>query len=137
MMLPITSTIAGLLALTMLPLTLQVSMRRALVGKRAGVLSAAAFGDAGDDGLRNAIRAFGNFIEYTPMALILLALAEMNAAPPMLLWILGLAFFAGRVVHAVSMTLAPFNPAPRAVAMLATYAALLVPGGWLLLQVAG
>ncbi|MCB2089628.1 MAG: MAPEG family protein [Sphingomonadaceae bacterium] len=130
--LPITATIAGLLALIMLPLTLQVSMRRAMIGMKAGVIHAAVFGDAGNEGLRNADRAFGNFIEYVPMALILLALSEWRGAPENGLWIVGGAFVAGRILHAISMTFIPLKPAPRGIAMMTTYAALLVPAWWLL-----
>ncbi|WP_109809415.1 MAPEG family protein [Sphingosinithalassobacter portus] len=130
--LPVTATIAGLLALAMFPLTLQVSMRRAMIGMKAGVIHAAVFGDAGNDGLRNADRAFGNFIEYVPMVLVLLGLSEWRGAPETGLWIVGGAFVAGRILHAISMTFIPLNPAPRGVAMLTTYAALLVPAWWLL-----
>ena len=112
MLLPITSTLAGILALIMLPLTVQVSTRRAMIGMKVGVIHKAVFGDAGDPMLRNSIRAFGNFIEYTPMVLILIALMEMQNAPDKLLWWIGGLFVAGRLVHAFAMTFIPNNPAP-------------------------
>lgn len=132
MLLPVTSTIAALLAILMLPLTIQVSMRRALIGKRSGDIATAVFGDVGDVKLRSSIRAFGNFIEYVPMCLLLLALMELQNAPSQLLWWVGGCFVGGRVIHAVSMSFIPRNPAPRGLAMFTTYAALLVPAWWLL-----
>ena len=128
----ITSTLAGLLALIAIPLTLHISIRRAAIGMKSGKIDAAVFGDVGDPMLRSSIRAFSNFMEYTPLALILLALMEAQGAPETLLWWVGGAFVAGRVVHALSMTFIPRNPAPRGLAMLPTYAAFLVPAWWLL-----
>lgn len=71
--LPFTSITAASLAMIMLPLTLQVSLRRVAIGS-------VVFGDGGDDVLRRRIRAFGNFTEYTPLCLILLALLEAQGA---------------------------------------------------------
>ena len=133
--LPITSTLAALLALLAVPLTIQISARRAVIGMKAGKTDQAVFGDDGDPMLRNSIRAFGNFIEYTPLALILLALMEAQGAAAALLWWLGGAFVVGRLVHAISMTFIPRNPAPRGLAMFVTYAAFLVPAWWLLTQI--
>ena len=124
--LPVTTVIAALLALMALPLSIHVSARRASIGMKAGVIHAAVFGYADDPMLRNAIRAFGNFMEYSPLALIMLGLYELNGAPKLTLWWLGGAFVAGRALHAVAMTFIPKMPAPRGIAMFTTYAAL----GW-------
>jgi len=132
MMLPITSTIAAALAIVMFPLTVQVSMRRAAIGVKAGDVAKAVFGDADDPGLRAAIRAFGNFTEYAPMCLLLLALMELQGASSSLLWGIGGAFVLGRLIHGLSMTYIPRSPAPRGLAMIATYASLLVPAWWFL-----
>lgn len=137
MSLPVTSVIAALLAIIMFPLALQISLRRVAIGKAAGDVSKAVFGDQGNPGLRNAIRAFGNFTEYTPVCLVLLALMELQGASPLLLWWVGGCFVAGRLVHGVAMSLIPNVPAPRALAMLTTYAAMLVPAMWLLASYAG
>ena len=132
MLLPVTSTIAAGLALIMFPLSLQVSGRRAHIGKKSGIIHKAVFGDDGDPMLRNSIRAFGNFSEYAPIALLLLALMEFQGADPQLLWWLGGLFVLGRAVHGVSMTFIPLNPVARGLAMLTTYAMMLVPAWWLL-----
>lgn len=61
------------LAILMLPLTMLVSVRRAVLGKAAGEIARYTFGDGNDDLLRRRVRAFGNFAEYTPMCSIMLA----------------------------------------------------------------
>lgn len=129
--LPITSTIAALLAIIMLPLTLQVSIRRAVLGRSAGDLARFSFGDGGDDMLRRRMRAFGNFIEYTPMCLIMLGLSEVGGASARFLWVMGALLLAGRCLHALGMLYSE-SPAPRGAAMMMTYAAFVVPALWLL-----
>jgi uncharacterized protein len=118
----ITSLFAGILALMMVPLSLQVSLRR--VGLKAG------YGDAGDETLRRRIRAHGNFVEYVPTALIALGLVEWNAAPPLLVWTLGIAFLASRVLHAYGM-LYGSTPTAQGAGMIVQHLAFLVAGAWL------
>ena len=73
----------------MFPLTLQVSLRRAALGKAQGDLTAVTFGDGSDEVLRRRTRAFGNFIEYVPLCLVTLTLTELAGASPTLLWSIG------------------------------------------------
>jgi uncharacterized membrane protein YecN with MAPEG domain len=134
MSLPITSTVAALLAVIMVPLTLQVSMRRAGLGKAMGDLTGVVFGDGDDDTLRRRTRAFGNFIEYVPTCLVLLALIEIQGAGATVVWTAGGLLVVGRVLHALGMLFAD-SPAPRGLAMFMTYGALLTPAGWLLMNV--
>lgn len=129
-------TIAAMLAILMFPLTWLVSIRRALIGKARGTITAAAFGDTGDDTLRRRIRAFGNFTEYVPMSLIMLAMAESAGASATMVWILGGMLLAGRIIHAGGMLYSD-SPVPRAVGMMLTYPSFLVPAGWLLLNIYG
>lgn len=128
-LLPITSTIAALLAILMLPLTLQVSMLRKSLGN-------VVFGDADNDVLRRRIRAFGNFVEYTPLCLLLLALVELQGASAFFAWSVGALLLAGRIIHALGMLYAD-TPAPRGVAMFMTYAAFLLPACWMLVHIYG
>ena len=51
-----------------------------------------------------ASRAQGNFAEYAPLALILMALAEIQGLAPILLHALGIALLAGRILHAVGLS---------------------------------
>ena len=68
----ITGLYAGLCGLLFIWLSWKVIVerRRSKVG----------LGDGGDPDLQRAIRVHANFIEYTPLALVLLALAEMSGA---------------------------------------------------------
>jgi len=58
-----------------------------------------AFGDADQPELTALMRAHGNFTETVPMALIAMALAELNGASALLLHIAGAALLAGRLLH--------------------------------------
>ena len=131
--LPVASIIATLLAILMFPLTSLVSMRRAAIGEAEGELTAAVFGDHDDETLRRRSRAFGNFIEYVPMCLIMLALLELSGGSALLVWSIGGLLVVGRVLHALGMLYAN-SPIPRGLAMFMTYATFLLPAGWLLLN---
>lgn len=120
--LPITSLIAGITVLLLVPLSMQVSQRRATMK--------AVFGDAGDETLRRRIRAHGNFVEYAPLALIAIGLMEYRGAVAWLVWVLGAGFLLGRVLHALGMLFSS-RPALRAVGMLMNHAGFLVAGIWL------
>ena len=50
--------------------------------------------------LERRVRVHGNFAEYAPFTLLLLAMAELRDAPPLLLHALCLALLAGRAAHA-------------------------------------
>lgn len=129
--LPITSIIAALLAIVMLPLTIQISAKRLALGKAVGDVNAVLYGDGGDEVLLRRIRAFGTFIEYAPFCLIMLALIEGAGASSTLVWTVGIAVLVGRIIHALAI-LYTNHPAPRRTAMFVTYASILVPSVWLL-----
>lgn len=123
---PITSLVVGIFALLLIPLSVQVSLRRAKAN--------AVFGDAGDETLRRRIRAHGNFIEYAPLAAIALGLVEFRDGPTWLVWSLAFGFVLSRVMHAIGM-LFTSTPAVRAVAMLASHLSFLAAGIWLVSSV--
>lgn len=119
---PVTSFVAGIFALLIVPLSVQVSLRRAKAN--------AVFGDAGDETLRKRIRAHGNFIEYAPLAVVVLGLLEYRGGASWLVWALAAGFVFSRVMHAIGM-LFTSTPPVRAVAMLVNHASFLVAGIWL------
>lgn len=127
--LEISFKIGALLVFVMLPLSLLVSARRAKLGKEAGDLSAVAFGDADDLILKRRIRAFGNFIEYVPLGLMMLVLLEYNGASSGLVWLAGIALVAGRLIHAIGL-LVTENPIPRMLGMMGTYVSLAMSAIW-------
>ncbi len=57
-------------------------------------------GDGGDPDLQRAIRVHANFIEYTPFALVLLALVDVLAGPNWLVHGAGVVLIVSRVLHA-------------------------------------
>ena len=132
--LPITSTIAATLAMLMFILTLLISMRRVSLGKAEGDIAKYPIDDGDDENLKRRIGAFTNFIEYVPVALIMLALIELQGATSTLVWWLGCTFIIGRILHAIGMLTNPHFALPRIVGMFATYAVLLIPAGWLVLN---
>ena len=64
-------------------------------------------GDGGDDGLIRRMRAQANFIEQTPLTLILFALVEAAARGTVVLPWLGAVFMLGRVAHTFGMDASP------------------------------
>ena len=61
-------------------------------------------GDGGDKTLARMIRVHGNFIEYVPFALLVLALLELCGLAPVWLWGFGGALLLGRVLHAIGFS---------------------------------
>lgn len=57
-------------------------------------------GAQGHDDLERAIRAHGNFAEYTPLTLTLMLCAEANHAPWVLSALVSVLFVVGRLFHA-------------------------------------
>lgn len=89
------SLYAALLALMLIALSINVIKNR----RRIGV----ALGDDNNHEMRRHIRAHGNFIEYTPLFLLMLALAEYNGLSVYAIHAFGLLFLAGRLSHAYGL----------------------------------
>lgn len=87
-------------------------------------------GDGGKDNMLRAIRAQGNFIEYVPVALILMFLLELNRESAALLHGLGITLVIGRLLHFYSIV--GKQMLARQIGMLSTFAVLLVGAGMLL-----
>ena len=95
MMLPITLTIAGAAALMNLWLALRVSLLR----RRFKVL----VGDGGNSAISARMRAHSNFVEYTPFFLILIGAIELARGSHTWLWLAGIIFILGRLLHPFGM----------------------------------
>lgn len=92
----ITLLFASLHILLMLVLAIRVvGHRRAL---KIGI------GDGGDTRLARKVRAHGNFIEYVPMALLMLGLLELSGLGAPWLWGLGGTLLLARVLHAYGLS---------------------------------
>ncbi|MBI3373506.1 MAG: MAPEG family protein [Betaproteobacteria bacterium] len=92
---PITAIFTGLLALMLVGISIRVTILRAK--KKID------FFDGGDPELGRAIRVQGNFVEYVPLALALIGLNEWMGAAPWIVYTLGLALVAARIVHALGL----------------------------------
>jgi hypothetical protein len=90
----VTPIYAALLALVFLVLSVRVILYR----RERGV----SLGDRDDLVLRTRIRAQANCVEYVPLGLLLLLMAEMQGLPRPVLHGLGFALLAGRVLHALA-----------------------------------
>lgn len=61
-------------------------------------------GTAGDHHLERKVRVHGNFVEYVPMALLMLALLEISGVAAIWLWALGGLLLLGRLLHALGLS---------------------------------
>lgn len=115
---PITSLYAGLLGLILVALTLRV-----VNGRRLHEVS---LGDGGHADLLVAQRAHGNFVEFVPFIVVLLACLELGGHSHTLIHVLGAALVAARVAHPLGLS-PTFGIRPaRAVGFLVTLLVLVI-----------
>ena len=95
-MAPITTLYAGLLGVLFMLLSYLVVRARQRFKINLGM---------GPEGqLEREIRVHGNFVEYTPLFILLLLLAELGAAPAYLLHGAGASYVVARILHAIGLT---------------------------------
>ena len=112
MTLPLTTLSACALALLLVVLSLRIiSVRR---GEQVSL------GSGDNKTLERRIRAQGNLVEYGPMGLILIGLAELQAANTFLLGIVAAAFVMGRLLHGYALGFTDQAMRPRVTGMLLT-----------------
>ena len=85
-----------------------------------------AIGAESDPDLLRRVRAQGNFAEYAPLAIVLIALAEIQGLTSVMVHGLGLALLAGRILHAVGLSRTPEDFRFRVSGMALTFAVLSV-----------
>jgi len=81
-------------------------------------------GDGGHPELLRRMRAQGNFAEYVPFALVLLAFAEIQGLTPIGVHALGLTLLVGRCLHAYGVSRTPENFRFRVSGMAMTFGVL-------------
>ena len=127
-MLIVTSIIAAVLTIIFVKLSF------AVVGLRRK--NQVGLGSGGHEDLERAIRAQGNFAEYVPFGIILIACLELNGAPWWLVAIPGITLIIGRLIHAVGINVPPPDFSKRVLGMKFTFVTLislaLLNLGWLL-----
>ncbi len=103
---PITMHYAGALALVFLVLSVRVIQGR--TGKDGPSL-----GDGGSKGMLRRIRGHGNFAEYVPLILVMMALLESQGTSAMVLHGLGGSLLAARVAHGYTFAYLDDSPFGR------------------------
>jgi uncharacterized membrane protein YecN with MAPEG domain len=83
-------------------------------------------GDGDNKCLATAIRVHGNFAEYVPVALILLACCELNGGSIMMLHALGAALVIGRTLHIIGLNKTIKLSHQRVTGMLLTFLVILI-----------
>lgn len=112
----ITPIYAALLAVLLIALSFRVIFVRR--GERISL------GDADNPALRARIRVQANFVEYTPLALILILLIELQGGDALVVHALGLMLLIGRIAHAVGVSKHPQVMPLRFWGMILTFASL-------------
>ena len=116
-MLIVTSIIAAVLTAVFIRLSFNViGLRRK---NKVGL------GSGGNEDLERAIRAQGNFAEYVPFGLILLACLELNGAAWWLVAIPGVTLIIGRLIHAIGINTPPPDFSKRILGMKFTFLTLM------------
>ena len=95
------------------------------------------FGAGASVDLERRIRVHGNFAEYVPLAVILLAFMELQGRPGWLLHLCGLVLIAARVAHALGISHETENFRLRVIGVVATFAVLIVAALSLLARAVG
>jgi len=131
-MLIVTSIIAAVLTIIFIKLSFAViSLRRK---NKIGL------GSGGYEDLERAIRAQGNFAEYVPFGIILIASLELNGAPWWLVIVPGITLIIGRLIHAKGIHIPPPDFSKRALGMMFTFGTLIslviLNLGWTLYKLA-
>ena len=131
-MLIVTSIIASVLTGILIKLSF------AIIGLRRK--NKVGLGSGGHDDLERAVRAQGNFAEYVPFGLILLACLELNGAAWWLVAIPGVTLIIGRLIHIVGINTPPPDFSKRVLGMKFTFftlmALIILNLGWSLYKLA-
>lgn len=109
---------AAVLGLLAALLTVRVIVNRVRTNVSAG--------DGGDARLAQSIRAHGNFAEHAPLALLLIALAEMLGAAPIGIHGLGAVLVLARLISAQGLGSSLGNTAQRQIGAALTIAVLVL-----------
>ena len=98
-------------------------------------------GNGGHEELERAIRAQGNFAEYVPFGIMLIACLEINGAPWWLVAVPGITLIAGRLIHARGINMPPPDFSQRVLGMKFTFntliALVVLNLGWTLYKLLG
>ena len=114
----ITLLYTSLLTILVIFLAIKVGMNRTETNTMLG--------EGESSALLQSIRAHGNLIEYAPLALILLALLEMQNTSNWVLHLCGSLFFLGRILHAYGVFISRESTPYRLIGALITWLIMMV-----------
>lgn len=118
MTLPVTTVLVSLLSLWLLVLGARV------VGQRRSAGVALDHGD--DEGLKRKMRAMANFTEYTPFAIALFFLAEIQGGNFVFLVVMATLYMLSRIGHGYAMAFSDYFPFGRFWGTVGTWLTLLI-----------
>jgi len=95
MIIPVTGVFAAVIGILLLVLSAQVTRFRMKYKKGLGITD--------DPDFAAAVRAHANLVEYAPLGLIMLGVAELNGVASGLIYWTGMALVVGRILHAWGM----------------------------------
>lgn len=123
----ITPMYVAMLGIILLALSIRVV---AVVRAKGGI----GYGDGGNPDYTTVLRGQQNFIEYVPLAVILIAFAEAGGTPAGWIHGLGAALVVGRIIHPFGLTNEPgINPL-RFVGTNLTWLSILIASIWILIN---
>lgn len=114
----ITGLYAGLLGLLFITLCYGVISKR--LKYKIGI------GHGDNHELHKAIRVQGNFVEYVPISLLLIALCDFSNIDATIVHALGITLVLGRVLHAYGLNKTSVASKPRVVGILMTHAVIVI-----------
>lgn len=123
--LPITSIYASVFALILVPITIRIGLYR--------IKTDTWFLDGGDEELIKRMRSQGNYLEYVPFALLMIALVEIQGAGLQFVHILGSTLLVSRAVHFVTLNTTNVYRT-REFSMLGTFSVFIMASAWLLVN---
>ena len=118
----VTGLYAGILGIVFFLLSLRVISNR--VRARVNLL------DGGDEALTRVMRVHGNFAEYVPFALLLMALAEIQGGSGLFMHVLGTVLIVCRLCHAYAITATTGQNPFRQIGFVGTFGVIIFAGGY-------
>jgi len=118
----VTGLYAGILGIVFFVLSMRVINNR--VRAKVNLL------DGGDDALTRAMRVHGNFAEYVPFALLLMALAEIQGGSGLFIHVLGTVLVVCRLCHAYAITATTGQDPARFIGFTGTFGVIFAAGGY-------
>ncbi|MDH3589974.1 MAG: MAPEG family protein [Gammaproteobacteria bacterium] len=129
MAIPITALYAGILAFILTWLAFRAGSLR---GKKK-----ISIGDGGNVEMLEAIRRHANAVEYVPLALILIAVLELNGANSAFLHVLGIVLVIARIAHPLGLKAESMGDPRRAIGAGGTILVIVVAAGYAIWQGVG